>query len=132
MAYDNNYWGVVFLPRPFKCRRVRDLPNIKVFKPGGVSLGSLEVVNLNVDEYEAIRLADLEGKYHEDAAKNMNVSRQTFGNILDSGRKKIADSIVNAKAILIEGGNVCTVTEKCLGRRNRCRRRRNNETLYAD
>jgi len=59
-----------------------------------------------VDELEAIRLADLHGLYQEDAAKQMNVSRQTLGRILESAHKKIADTLVNGKALLIEGGPV--------------------------
>jgi predicted DNA-binding protein (UPF0251 family) len=66
----------------------------------------LEEVNLTVDELEAIRLADLEAMYQEDAAKKMGVSRQTFGNILNSAHRKIADCLVNAKALKIEGGVV--------------------------
>ena len=57
-----------------------------------------------MDELEAIRLADLEGMYQEDAASRMSVSRQTFGNILTSAHKKIADCLVNSKALKIEGG----------------------------
>jgi predicted Zn-ribbon and HTH transcriptional regulator len=59
-----------------------------------------------MDELEAVRLADLQGMYQEEAAKKMNVSRQTFGNIIASAHKKIADSLVNAKALKIEGGVV--------------------------
>jgi len=59
-----------------------------------------------MDELEAVRLADLEGNYQEDAAKKMNVSRQTFGNIIVSAHKKIADALVNSKALKIEGGVV--------------------------
>ena len=69
-------------------------------------LALLEEVNLSMDELEAIRLADLEGKYQEDAAKKMKVSRQTFGNIITSAHKKIADSLVNSKALKIKGGVV--------------------------
>jgi len=92
------------MPRPFKCRRIRCKPGFDYFKPRGIPIGNLDEVNLTVDEFEAIRLADLEGKYQEQAAKKMNVSRQTFGNIIESAHKKIADSIVNGKAIKIEGG----------------------------
>jgi len=67
-------------------------------------LDNLEEVNLTLDEFEAIRLADLEGLYQEEAAKKMGVSRQTFGNIIDSAHKKIAEAIVKAKALKIEGG----------------------------
>jgi rubrerythrin len=61
-------------------------------------------VVLTVDEFEAIRLADLEGLYQEEAAKKMKISRQTFGNIISSAHGKIADAIINGKAIKIEGG----------------------------
>ena len=92
------------MPRPFKCRLVESLPPADYFKPRGVPLGSLEVVNLTLDEFEAVRLADYEGMYQEKAAERMGVSRQTFGNIVEAARKKIADALVNSKAIRIEGG----------------------------
>ena len=69
-------------------------------------MDSLEEVNLTLDELEAIRLADLTELYQEDAAKKMNISRQTFGNIINSAHKKIADALLNAKALKIEGGTV--------------------------
>ena len=72
------------MPRPFRCRRVYCKPDATYFKPRGIPVDLLEEVNLSMDELEAIRLADLEGKYQEDAAKKMNVSRQTFGNIISS------------------------------------------------
>jgi len=62
-------------------------------------------VNLLVEEAEAIRLKDLEGLEQEECARKMNVSRTTFSRILDSARNKIADALVNGKAIRIEGGN---------------------------
>ena len=94
------------MPRPRLCRRVGQLPQSSYFKPRGVPLSVLEQVGLTVDELEAIRLADLEGLYQADAAEKMNVSRQTFGRILDSAHAKIADAIVNGKALSIEGGAV--------------------------
>jgi len=66
----------------------------------------LEEVDLTLDELEAVRLADLEGLYQEDAAVKMNVSRQTFGNIVTSAHKKIADALLNGKALHIKGGVV--------------------------
>ncbi len=92
------------MSRPFKCRRVCGNPKTEYFKPRGIPISSLEEVSLTIDEFEAIRLADLEGLYQEDAAKKMNISRQTFGNIIESAHKKIADSVVNAKALKIKGG----------------------------
>jgi predicted DNA-binding protein (UPF0251 family) len=92
------------LPRPFKCRRVAIAPGVSYFKPRGVPMSELAEVNLTVDEWEALRLADLDGLYQEEAARRMNVSRQTFGNIINAAHRKIADSIINSKAIKIEGG----------------------------
>ena len=69
-------------------------------------MDTLEEVNITLDELEAIRLADLGELYQEDAAKKMNISRQTFGNIINSAHKKIADALLNAKALKIEGGNI--------------------------
>ena len=92
------------MPRPCKCRNVHSSPQADYFKPRGIPLSQLEEVILTIDELEAIRLADLEGLYQEDAAKKMNISRQTFGNIIESAHKKVADAIINAKALKIEGG----------------------------
>lgn len=66
----------------------------------------LEELTLTVDEFEAIRLADLEGLYQDKAAEEMNVSRQTFGRIIESARRKVAQALVEAKALIIEGGDV--------------------------
>ena len=92
------------MSRPFKCRHIGCEPGTKYFKPRGVPLVELQEVTLTVDEFEAVRLADLEGLYQEEAAKKMKISRQTFGNIVSSAHGKIADAIINGKAIKIEGG----------------------------
>jgi predicted DNA-binding protein (UPF0251 family) len=92
------------MSRPFKCRHIRCQPGTTYFKPRGIPLVGLQEVVLTVDEFEAIRLADLEGLYQEEAAKKMKISRQTFGNIINSAHGKIADAIINGKAIKIEGG----------------------------
>jgi predicted DNA-binding protein (UPF0251 family) len=76
------------------------------FKPRGIPVRELDEVILSEDELEAIRLADFEGLYQEAAAGKMNVSRQTFGNIIRSAHKKIADALLNSKALKIEGGVV--------------------------
>lgn len=94
------------MPRPCRCRRIRCNPDSNYFKPRGIPLDMLEEINLTLDELEAVRLADLEGMYQEDAAKKMDVSRQTFGNIINSAHKKIADALLNGKALKIEGGSV--------------------------
>jgi predicted DNA-binding protein (UPF0251 family) len=72
----------------------------------------LEEVNLALDELEAVKLADLDGLYQEEAAKKMNISRQTFGNIIGRAHQKIADVLLNAKALKIEGGTVRRVQER--------------------
>ena len=94
------------MPRPRRYRRVGCLPQSSYYKPRGVPMSMLECVNLTIDELEAIRLADLEGLYQEDAAKRMNVSRQTLGRILESAHMKIADALVHGKALSIEGGPI--------------------------
>jgi len=92
------------MPRPRICRRVWLLPNVTYFKPAGIGMSSLEENILTVDEFEAVRLKDLLGLEQEDAAKKMNISQPTFHRLLLSARKKIADALVNGKAIKIEGG----------------------------
>jgi predicted DNA-binding protein (UPF0251 family) len=90
--------------RPRNCRRVGSMPGSDYFKPRGIPLSMLEEVILAIDEFEAIKLADLEGLYQEQAAGKMNVSRQTFGRIIDSAHKKVAEALVKGKALKIEGG----------------------------
>ncbi len=90
--------------RPRNCRRVGSMPESNYFKPRGIPLSMLEEVILNVDEFEAIRLADLENLYQEQAAEKMKVSRPTFGRIIDSAHKKVAEALVKGKALKIEGG----------------------------
>jgi predicted DNA-binding protein (UPF0251 family) len=94
------------MARPKHCRRVGFLPDSRYFKPRGIPLSLLEEVILTVDECEAIRLADLEGLYQEQAAERMAVSRQTFGRIIESAHKKVAKVLIEGKALKIEGGEV--------------------------
>lgn len=92
------------MARPRHCRRVGSVPQSNYFKPRGIPLSILDEVILTVDEFEAIRLADLEGLYQEQAAERMNVSRQTFGRIIEAGHRKVAEALVQGKALKIEGG----------------------------
>jgi predicted DNA-binding protein (UPF0251 family) len=94
------------MPRPIKVRRIACCPEANYYKPRGIPVAELEEVILSTDELEAIRLADLDGFYQEKAAGNMHISRQTFGNIIRTAHKKIADALVNGKALKIEGGVV--------------------------
>ena len=93
------------MSRPFKCRRVAYMPGVTHFKPAGIPLRSLEEVRLSVEEAEALRLKELEGLEQEQGAEKMNISRQTFQRVLASARQKVADALLNGKAIRIEGGN---------------------------
>lgn len=94
------------MSRPKCCRHIGAMPDRTFFQPDGAMPASCEAVLLTLDEYEAIRLADLEGLYQEQAASRMGVSRQTFGRIVEAAHRKIADVIVNGKALRIEGGPV--------------------------
>lgn len=82
----------------------------------------LEQVALTVDELEAIRLADLEGLYQEEAAQRMNVSRQTFGRIIEAAHRKVADALVHGKALSIDGGSIEVTEPSGRGRYHRGRR----------
>ena len=93
------------MPRPQKCRRVAYLPEVTYFKPAGIPLRALEEVVLSVEEVEALRLKDIEGLEQGESAEKMNISRPTFQRVLASARQKIADAILNGKAVSIKGGN---------------------------
>lgn len=90
------------MPRPRKFRAIQCKPEATYFKPRGIPLIELDDVSISIDELEAIRLADLEGLYHEDAALKMKISRQTFGRILNEARRKIAECLLESKALKIE------------------------------
>lgn len=87
--------------RPVKCRTICCQPVARLFKPQCVSLQDLEEIVLGLDEIEAMRLADLEGLYHGDAAMGMGISRQTFGRILAQARKKVARALLGGRALRI-------------------------------
>jgi len=93
------------MSRPQKCRRVEFLPNVTYFKPAGVPLRDLAEVSMSIEEAEALRLKDLEGLEQEQGAEKMNVSRPTFQRVLASARQKVADALLNGKALRIQGGN---------------------------
>jgi predicted DNA-binding protein (UPF0251 family) len=94
-----------FVARPRNCRRVWALPGSEYFKPRGIPLSMLEEITLTIDEFEAIRLADLENLYQEQAADKMKISRPTFGRIIESAHKKVAEALVQGKPLKIEGGD---------------------------
>lgn len=96
--------GVMNVPRKRRKRRVEFLPPATYYKPAGVPLRELEEVGLAVEQFEALRLKDLEGLEQVQCAERMGVARTTFQRILYAARAKIAEALVKGKAIRIEGG----------------------------
>ncbi len=96
------------MPRPKRYRRVEQFPQVNYFMPAGVPSCQLEEVSLTVEEFEAMRLKDLEGLSQEACAQKMDISRQTFQLIIDSARQKIAEALLEGKAIAIRGGHYTT------------------------
>ena len=103
------------MSRPPHCRRIAGKPGVCVFKPAGVPACRLEWLKLTLDEFEALRLADLEGLHQEEAAARMKVSRQTFGRIVENARRKVAQVLHSGMALSIEGGTVRTTARRCPG-----------------
>jgi len=90
------------MPRPQKRRRVMGSPNSSYFKPAGIRMIDLVDTSLSLPEFEAIRLIDFKRISQVEAGNEMHISQSTLSRILSSGRKKIADAIINGKAIRIE------------------------------
>ena len=101
------------MARPVKWRKIENLPAVSRFVPAG---GATAETVLKLEELEAVRLKDLEGLEQGACAERMQISRPTFQRILLSAREKIADSLVNGKALNITGGhftrNICML--RCL------------------
>lgn len=93
------------MPRKKCFRRIYHSPDTILFKPAGKPMSTVQTVIMEMDELEAIRLADGQGLYHEVAAKQMGVSRQTFGRILEQARKKVATTLIDGMALQINKTN---------------------------
>lgn len=106
------------MARPSRCRRICTEPAYDSFIPEGISCG--QRVILTVDEYEVIRLIDLEKLTHEQCARQMDISRTTVTEIYETAREKIADSIVHGKTLLIAGGHyrLCEGSAACFCQKN--------------
>ncbi|MBF9002652.1 MULTISPECIES: DUF134 domain-containing protein [Vibrio] len=87
------------MARPKLPRNICGRPTNSCFKPNGIPVSELEEIQLELDEFEALRLVDLEGMQQQVAAIEMGVSRQTLANLVKSARKKVIDCIVNSKAL---------------------------------
>lgn len=100
------------MPRPKRHRWIASQPPALYFKPQGIPLRMLEEVCLTLDEAEALRLADLEGNHQEKGGESLGVSRATFGRIVESARRKVAEAVFHGKALRIEGGVVHVVDQR--------------------
>ncbi|OQY00334.1 MAG: hypothetical protein B6I20_08880 [Bacteroidetes bacterium 4572_117] len=94
------------MPRPKRKRNVFSLPMVEGFKPFGAAIDQTEAIELLIEEYETIKLADYLNLTQEEAAKKMNISRPTFTRIYDKARKTIAHAFVEGKVIVIKGGDI--------------------------
>jgi len=94
------------MSRPLRNRRVSGRPVASAFNPAGERAREADEVVMTLDEFEAIRLADHDGLYQEQAAGRMEVSRPTFGRILESAHHKIAEALIRGRTLKIEGGAV--------------------------
>ncbi len=90
------------MARPVRCRRIERMPVYRSFSPDDVS--ATEIIQMTVDEYEALRLLDDEGLTQEVCAARMDIARTTVTAIYDSARKKVANALVHGKRLLITGG----------------------------
>jgi len=102
------------MPRPQKWRRVCAAPRCTGFSPSQAH-DEADSVTMTVDEYETIRLIDWESLTQEQCAERMEVARTTVQAIYQSARKKLADCIVNGKALVIGGGEyrLCEHGRRC-------------------
>jgi len=91
--------------RPRRIRRIFFQPDVTYFKPAGIPMADLKETVLSFDELEAIRLIDSEKMEQHKAGKKMKISQSTLSRLLRTGRKKLADAIINGQAINIQGGN---------------------------
>ncbi|GLO60058.1 UPF0251 protein [Vibrio sp. MACH09] len=90
------------MARPKKCRRICGRPAHSCFKPNGIPMSKLTKTDLLSEEFEALRLADYQNLSQQEAADQMGVSRQTFGNIVSRARFKVAASLVEGNALVLE------------------------------
>lgn len=89
------------MPRPRLCRKIRLDPKVTFYKPQGIPLSSLEVIELSHEEWEALRLKHTENLDQTESAKKMNTSQSTLQRILSSAQKKLGQAVVKGFAIKI-------------------------------
>ena len=90
------------MPRPRLCRRIKFKPNVTYFKPRGIPMISLEVIEITREELEALRLKNIKDLDQNECAKQMKTSQSTFHRILSSAYKKISIALIKGRAIKIK------------------------------
>lgn len=105
------------MSRPMKGRRVCSLPSTTTFGPlKGAFLDGEQPIIMGVDEYETVRLIDYEGMNQQECSEQLGVSRSTVQAIYDTARRKVARSLVEARPLLIEGGEYRLADHRGRGR----------------
>lgn len=118
------------MSRPIKWKKVCCLPETNLFGPLNAKNLDDGIITMSVEEYETIRLIDLEGMLQEECAQSMKVARTTVQRIYNDARKKLADALVNGNVLKIEGGHykLCEDGQQTYGC-GRCRKRRFKENI---
>jgi len=110
------------MPRNKKMRYCRGIDGYNLYKPSGIPLSQMEIIELGLDELEAMRLCDFDGMQQEEAADAMGVSRGTIQRLLESGRRKTLDALVHGKALsFADAEHVCIDPNRLIGRGRRGR-----------
>ncbi|MGL6016113.1 MAG: DUF134 domain-containing protein [Selenomonadaceae bacterium] len=116
------------MPRPIKCRQVCCLPACNRFGPIQSRADEPQYIQMTIDEYETIRLIDLEDLNQEECAARMNVARTTVQAIYNGARKKLAESLVRGKMLRIEGGEY----KLCEGQNHACGKEKCNRRNFSE
>lgn len=90
------------MPRPKVARILTFKPQITFFKPKGVASKDLQIVMLEPDEVEAIKLCDVDGLQQKQAATQMGISQPTFSRILHHAHQKVAEVLIFGKALKLK------------------------------
>ncbi len=118
------------MPRPCKRRRICSMPENYSFAPvGGKNV--TDTLLMSIDEYEAVRLIDLENLSQEECAESMNVSRTTAQSIYNSARTKLAECLVKGKALRVEGGDYI-LCEESTGKCGFCHKKKTQDLYKED
>ena len=89
------------MPRPRLCRKIRSNPDVFFYKPQGVPLRNLKIIELTLEEWETLRLKNVENLDQNQSAKKMSTSQSTFQRIFTIAQKKISVAIIKGMAIRI-------------------------------